>query len=653
MDRPSSTYTTNPNACAQAATSATGGRSGNRLSHFGRAALAYARRGVPVFPCWPGVKAPITPHGFKDATTDPATIICWWTEHPNANIGIPTGPASGIFVLDADVESGGLEALEGLPELPPTTRVRTGGGGLHFYWKYPEGQSIRNGPGSLDPRLHVRGDGGYILAPPSKTAGPYEIEAKLPAAPAPEWLLEQLRQRQRPAPDAAGRTHNRVDNVKSVSSLCGGIIGAGMRNRALTSIGGRLRAEGKTREELEAALLDVNAARCAPALEVGEVMRIASSVSRYAPGNLKPPPSPETLALIDVVERRLWSQAWAGMGGKTERDVMVCLLDLARRHGQPSPDGDGVEVSIGIRALALAAAVSKNSCLRALKRLYGSELRRGADGAGGKAGTLVLLAAQSGTIQTTARVRVEKKANGPTLRAPRLRWSSPAYNPKRGLVRDTLKVREGPKPERRDRTRRLGKTCGAAVDALDKYGPSLEVDALARILGAKRPRDLRRRVIARLEACGVVSCAGDLVSLTDDWLEALNRERELAGELAQHERQLLQTNLESVRFRNRHKLPKADPVPESPAASCGGPQDAAAPKISRLAAAIRAYLDLNPCDACQPASWLGLTMWAHDIYPGKPTPTETRAAIAELGGGRYLRECLERARQALEREGAA
>ena len=69
-------------------------------------ALAYARRGWPVFPCQPGRKEPDTPHGFKDATTDPGRITAWWTAVPGRNVAIATG-APGPDVLDVDVRPGG------------------------------------------------------------------------------------------------------------------------------------------------------------------------------------------------------------------------------------------------------------------------------------------------------------------------------------------------------------------------------------------------------------------------------------------------------------------------------------------------------------------------------------------------------------------
>jgi Bifunctional DNA primase/polymerase, N-terminal len=64
------------------------------------AALNYAKRGLPVFPCRRADKSPLAPHGFKDATTDHQQIRQWWSKWPSAMIGMPTGMASGIVVID-------------------------------------------------------------------------------------------------------------------------------------------------------------------------------------------------------------------------------------------------------------------------------------------------------------------------------------------------------------------------------------------------------------------------------------------------------------------------------------------------------------------------------------------------------------------------
>src|SRR3712207_9370934 len=96
-----------------------------------KAALAYARRGVPVFPCEPGGKRPLTYNGFWEATTDLRVIERWWKRWPSANVGIPTGKKSGLLVLDVDLDNGGPESLARLERAdgpaPKTARVRTGG----------------------------------------------------------------------------------------------------------------------------------------------------------------------------------------------------------------------------------------------------------------------------------------------------------------------------------------------------------------------------------------------------------------------------------------------------------------------------------------------------------------------------------------------
>lgn len=173
-------------------------------------ALALASLGYRVFPCHsvingcctcggkqkckPG-KHPLTQHGFKDATTDEATIRSWWSQYPYANVAIATGER--VWVLDEDLCHGGDKTLAALiaehGALPNTPTVRTGGGGRQFYFRYPEGATIRSrSPVAVG--IDVRGDGGYVVAPPSihLSGRLYEWEADLdtPLADAPAWLVE-------------------------------------------------------------------------------------------------------------------------------------------------------------------------------------------------------------------------------------------------------------------------------------------------------------------------------------------------------------------------------------------------------------------------------------------------------------------------------
>ncbi|GAA0993318.1 bifunctional DNA primase/polymerase [Subtercola frigoramans] len=141
------------------------------------AARLLVAEGAPVFPCVPGGKRPLVEHGFHDATTNPAQVEAWWRRCPQANIGIPTGTASGVEVVDVDVHTAGT----GFPAFRAAHReghaagwaalVRTPSGGLHAY--YPA-DADRSQPSWQAARAHVdfRGAGAYIIAPPSLIARP-------------------------------------------------------------------------------------------------------------------------------------------------------------------------------------------------------------------------------------------------------------------------------------------------------------------------------------------------------------------------------------------------------------------------------------------------------------------------------------------------
>jgi P4 family phage/plasmid primase-like protien len=162
-------------------------------------ALTYARNGFAIFPCRPRGKEPLTPHGFKDATTDGAQIRRWWTKWPDANIGLATGREHGIVVLDVDGEEAErllakLEDRHG--KLPPTSRAKTGKG-RHLYFVLPE--DCGKVPSSNDGGLHIRADGGYAIAPPSVHPSGMRYEwdetSKQQFAEATQWLLHFARDR--------------------------------------------------------------------------------------------------------------------------------------------------------------------------------------------------------------------------------------------------------------------------------------------------------------------------------------------------------------------------------------------------------------------------------------------------------------------------
>lgn len=140
-----------------------------------RAALALEAKGFSVFPLLPRDKKPnsdLLPHDaegkptwkpFQVERADSLQIEVWWAREPNGNIAIATGLVSGVFVLDVD-GSEGIASLKEYGEIPPTPIVKTGSG-FHIYFKHP-GFEVSNRVGIL-PGLDIRGDGGYVVAPPS------------------------------------------------------------------------------------------------------------------------------------------------------------------------------------------------------------------------------------------------------------------------------------------------------------------------------------------------------------------------------------------------------------------------------------------------------------------------------------------------------
>lgn len=165
------------------------------MSEFLTAALSYASRGWPVFPLVPKAKIPLLSkrhggNGFLDATTDKEQITAWWQRAPNANVGLRAGIAFDVLDIDGEVGAESIaKALEELDEaLPEGPTSRTGSGGSHRLF-----QPCGGNRAGLLPKVDWRGDGGYIVAPPSvhPSGGIYEwVEG--PGAPLPEvpdWLL--------------------------------------------------------------------------------------------------------------------------------------------------------------------------------------------------------------------------------------------------------------------------------------------------------------------------------------------------------------------------------------------------------------------------------------------------------------------------------
>jgi hypothetical protein len=163
------------------------------------AALAYRARGWSVVPIEPQGKRPLVRwQAFQKRVPTPAEIAAWFERWPDANVGIVTGHASGLVVVDVDPRHGGAETLAALEAshgaLPASVESQTGGGGRHLYFAHPGGV-VRNRVG-LAPGIDLRGDGGVVVAPPSLHASGRRYRWRdghrpedVALADAPPWLL--------------------------------------------------------------------------------------------------------------------------------------------------------------------------------------------------------------------------------------------------------------------------------------------------------------------------------------------------------------------------------------------------------------------------------------------------------------------------------
>jgi bifunctional DNA primase/polymerase-like protein len=168
------------------------------MSELLAAALDYAARCLPVFPCVPRGKTPAIARGFHAATTNPATIRRLWTD-PDRNIGIPTGASSRLWILDIDGEEGeaSLRDLEARHGAIPKTRIVITSRGRHAWFAYAG--TIPSSVGKIGPGLDVRADGGYAIAPPSVHSSghcyAFRGDPWQELAAAPQWLIDAARAR--------------------------------------------------------------------------------------------------------------------------------------------------------------------------------------------------------------------------------------------------------------------------------------------------------------------------------------------------------------------------------------------------------------------------------------------------------------------------
>ncbi len=344
-------------------------------------ALSTAKNGWPVFPVWsctsgkcdcgkkdcdnPG-KHPcgrLASTGLYSGTIEQGLISGWFEEYPDANIGIRTGDVSAMFVVDIDRGKGEGDGFEHLKHLDPeglgwdgieTVKSRTGSGGGHLFFALPAELNVQNAVKVQGTAIDVRGNGGYVIAPPSQNgAGPYRWEVapnEVELAGCPGWLLEFIRGKT--SPEKSGPTTFIFDGTLQDHPGAS----KGERNDVgCRLIGGYLAEYGLT-NDLSAVAVEWGS-RCTPALAESEVRRmVAGLAKKHLASNppsskAKPKAKPAliTMRSADVEEEELiwlWSNRFLTghiniLAGDPGLGKSLQAVDAAARvsTGRDWPDG--------------------------------------------------------------------------------------------------------------------------------------------------------------------------------------------------------------------------------------------------------------------------------------------------------------------------
>jgi hypothetical protein len=408
---------------------------------------------------------------------------------------------------------------------------------------------------------------------------------------------------------------------------------------------------------------------------VAELKALCRRFERQDVGRIRLSKDEKLRALSTDLRHTFWTTEWKGMGAHSSRDVLLKLIEAAERYGKIHPDGLRVKKAQG--PLALEVKVSGRTLWKALNRLeeWGLIYRDNKDRKRDRCGAFVLLctprakvshegrmhaAADKATTTTSPTREAAFDAGDLPLRGPRQRWSTPARKrqPRYGMIPDTRQIRSKPTTEERVRDeklagiKRLGKIRGAIVDVLETSGGSATLQEIADILHRTRPRDIRRRILPMLEVAGIIDVDDSgQVALTADWIEALERDRDATLDerdrrAYERKRDGFRANLAGVSEAGKQAVKESREKREEHLKDHPTPEpDPEPPPLSPLAVAMRDYLDRCPRDARHPPGWIGTTLWAYELFDGKPTPEESEAALRELGVAAYLEEKLQEARR--------
>jgi hypothetical protein len=378
-------------------------------------ALSYASRGWAVLPCHsptgggctcsatecssPG-KHPRLVNGLTGATTDSSDIEGWWRRWPNANVAIRTGEVSGLVVIDIDRRGGGDGTLAKLVKqhgrLPKTLAVQTGDG-VHLYFQHPGCPVPNDASRRLGPGIDIRGDGGYVLAPPSlhHNGRRYRaLDATVPAAAIPVWMQQLI------VPVPVRRVDRSVDRVRDGTAWAraaldseASVVRAGqvgernaLLNRSAFSLGQIVAGGELEREVVEGVLIESAVAsgltEREARLTVASGLRAGAQHPRTPPGREVPVVGEVSTARSTPVTFVPWPKDWDGPGFPARSDYVercwtsllgpTAVLALRSINQEMQAAGGPVELDLEDfgRSLGIGGGTGKNAIgSRSLARL--------------------------------------------------------------------------------------------------------------------------------------------------------------------------------------------------------------------------------------------------------------------------------------------
>jgi RecA-family ATPase len=293
----------------------------------------------------------LTDNGMHDATVDPDVIRKWWARWPHAMIGMRTGPESGVWALDLDVDEGknGIEAFFDLAQgrlVPETIKTRTPRGGVHMFFAWTEG--VKNSTGKLAPGIDTRGgEGGYCILPPSQRADRAVYQTLTDVwpdpPPAPQWLVDLII---KPEPEGEPVSHRRINGAgygaAALAAECDAVASAALGsrnhqlNRSAFSLGQLVAAGALDEGEVRQRLTDAAAGLAKDDGDESVKKTVNSGITagmqqpRAIPARaLSPPIKPQTLTTLMAL----------GAPANAEGDAPpLSFLDLASWQSMPVPE---------------------------------------------------------------------------------------------------------------------------------------------------------------------------------------------------------------------------------------------------------------------------------------------------------------------------